>query len=124
NIGVPVESCQHEDPGVGLSAANLFRRLNAIFDGHSQIHQNHVRINFQKQLDGLRTVGCFTNHMHVRLGVDDRKQSDSDDEMVIGHENANLLPIFHETVGDTVVPFASAARSKATRTSSSVPCPG
>src|SRR6266850_1713225 len=106
----------------GVSSSNNFRDSRRVATSFG-IHLHQVRIRFQKLLHCLRAISRLANDVHVRLGVYHREQPYSHNKMIIGDENANLLPVFHITDSVGAMSLELTGISRATRTSTSVPFP-
>ncbi len=80
---------EDEDSGVGSPCGELPGRLDAVEDGHADVHQHDVGIERSGERDGLRAVGCLADHLDVALRLEDQPQAAADDRLVVDEEDAD-----------------------------------
>ena len=57
--------------------------LDAVHDGHLNIHKNDVRSSLPHHVDRLNTIGRLRDHRDVRLGCKNETKSLSDQFLVV-----------------------------------------
>jgi hypothetical protein len=56
---------------------------------HDDIHQNDIRAQTARQVDGLFAVARHADHLHAHIQIDLGAQSAADNGVVIGDQDAN-----------------------------------
>ena len=84
------EAGEHQDAGFPLLLADPLGRLDAVHDRHRDVHQDHVRLQRERLLDGLLAVAGAADDLDLRLGGQDRLERLGEETMVVGDQDANL----------------------------------
>src|SRR5262245_4028394 len=66
---------QDDDPGISEFALNSLDGFDAVEVRHLQIHEGDVRAVRSKLFDRLAPIRRLGHELHVRLGVDERRDS-------------------------------------------------
>jgi len=58
---------QKHNPRSRRDSLDLVRSIEAVEDGHSDVKQYYIRIQFRRTADGLQAVARFTDDLPLRL---------------------------------------------------------
>jgi hypothetical protein len=72
------------DPRGEPQGLELCGRRNPVEHRHRQVHDNHVRPERSRHLDGSTAVGDNTRHLQIRLGGDDGRELGTEQRVVVG----------------------------------------
>src|SRR5580692_1860813 len=75
NFNIALKRRQNDDSGLGKLRSDRDHRVNPADAGKSEVHESHVGLVLAKLLDRLVGVAGFSNHMHVRLIINDSADS-------------------------------------------------
>ncbi len=65
------------------------RRLEAVHVRHADVHEDDVRVELARGLDGLGPVGGLTDDLHVVLGLEDHPEPRAHEGLVVDDEHAD-----------------------------------
>ena len=100
DVGVGLVRGQHHHPGRRRGREHAGRRHHPVAPGHPQIHQYDVGLHRPGDRDRLVGRASLADHLDVRLGVQDARQSGADHRVVVDELN----PDHASTSVRTVVP--------------------
>jgi hypothetical protein len=63
--------------------------MKAVHDRHRDVHQDHVRVDVQRQLDRLRTVCGLPDDLEPVVGSEDGFERLPEQPVVVGDEHAD-----------------------------------
>ncbi len=86
-LRVAVVGGEHHDPGVGRLGAYGLDGLQSGQARHLQIHQDHVRLQRAKPLDGFGAVLGLADEPHVVLPLQHRRHTLPEDRVVVDDED-------------------------------------
>ena len=58
--------------------------------GHHEVHDDDVRLERERKLDGLSSVPCLSDYLHVFLAGDECRKSHAHEHVVVGEHDADL----------------------------------
>ena len=61
-------------------------RLDAVENGHPDIHEHHVRTELSGQVERTRAVRSLGDHLEVGLGVEDHPEPGPYQRLVVGDQ--------------------------------------
>ena len=89
DVLVEVERREDHDPGVGSAGDDSPCRLDAVDVGHADVHQDDVRPERARELNGLRAVLGLTHHLDPLPRVQDHPEAATDERLVVGEDDAD-----------------------------------
>src|SRR5205085_8793002 len=75
---------QHYDGCSRQCARDSARRLDSVEVRHSDVHDHYVRFLVFNQPNNFASVAGFTDHLEVRLLLQEQSQAVADDSVVVG----------------------------------------
>ena len=87
HVAVEAERRQDQDPRVGLRADDAPGRLDAVQDGHADVHQHDVGSQASGACNCVLAVAGFADDAHLRLALKDLAQADADECLVVGDQH-------------------------------------
>ena len=82
---------EDQDRRVGHLLPDLLRRLEPVHAGHADVHDHDLRAAPLYERDRAGTVGCLTDHAHVRRARERQPQALPHDLMVVDDQARDLL---------------------------------
>src|SRR5271170_7628912 len=95
NLDVSLRRCEHYEASVRKLIPDGDHRVDAGHVGKPDVHQHDVGLLLSKRLDGVPTVGGFSDQGHIRLVVDQSCNALAYKGVVIYAENANAYRFIH-----------------------------
>jgi predicted Zn-dependent protease len=89
HVRAGVRARQHQHAGVGERLADAPGRLEAVHDGHADVHQRHVGTEGGRQLDRLPAVACVPDNDDAVVAGENRLERLREEAVIIGDENAD-----------------------------------
>ena len=89
NLVVGRETGQDQDADLGLAQGDFANSLNAVYLGHNQVHQNHVRMQPFGLSDRLAAIAGFAHDGQPRFSGQKGANTAADNGMVVGDQDAN-----------------------------------
>ncbi len=88
---VGVVSGKDDDLRPGQRRHDLPRGLNAVQTRHLDVHQNHIGLQLLRQIHRFDAIGGLTDHLQIRLMIQDDGQTRANDILIVGEKNSNLV---------------------------------
>ena len=92
DVLVEVERREHEHavaPASWVVGTDQMRGLETVEHRHADVHQDDVREDPAREIDGLAPVGCLGDDLQLVLGVDQRGEPAAYRGLVVGDEDAD-----------------------------------
>ena len=88
DILIALVSCENDELGIWMAGHHGTDGLDAAHSRKAKVHERDVgKVLFEK-LDGLFAASRLGNRCHVRRGLNDGRDADAHDGMVVDNENA------------------------------------
>src|SRR5215472_2518478 len=86
-------SGEYDESRVRKLAANGDHGIDAVPIRHLQVHERDIGIVFTELLDGLMSIGSFSDNLHVRLIANESGDPFAEKGVIIYYENSNRLEV-------------------------------
>ena len=105
HVLVQVEGGQDEDAYIGASVVgqDAAGRVEAVHDGHPDVHQDDVGLGADDEVDGRCSVGGAADDVEVGCSVEQHLESCADQGLVVDDRDANHCAARAVSIGSSTV---------------------